>query len=47
MQLICISGNSETGGGQYGEFQIFEYFESNYSVLLSDNRANEVASYRY
>ena len=26
---------------------IFEYFKSNYSALLSDNRANKVASCRY
>ena len=28
-------------------FQIFKYFKSNYSALLSDNRANKVASCRY
>ena len=34
-------------GGQHGELKKFEYFESNYSVLLSDNKPNEVASFRY
>ena len=29
--------------GQYGEFQFFEYFHLNYSVLLSDNKPNEMA----
>ena len=28
-------------------WQFFEFYESNYSVLLSDNKPNEVASFRY
>ena len=46
-QLICISGNSEVEGSQYGEFQIVKYLDLNYLALLADWIANEMASSRY
>ena len=48
--FICKWGCDITSAfteGTMENFQIIKYFDSNYLALLSDNRANKVASCRY
>ena len=42
IQKLCVSQVASMENSNF-----FEYFESNYSALLSDKKANEVASCRY
>ena len=44
-QVMLLLVRKKRGGQD--RFQIIKYFESDYLALLSDNRANEVASCRY